>query len=269
MGEEAEEGPSVYTWFVVVGFLCLLGFWQYRKWQEEKREEEERKARAARREKMKLEPRVWTLAEMAPYRGIDKDKPIVLCAGGIVFNVWRGWEFYCPEGPYNQLVATDASRLLAKDQLERETPEQRATPLRRYERSRLQEWIDAFDWKYERVGTLLNWNDSVLSGLPYEENPSSAQKEGTVEGSPAAVSGDNSSSSSSTHNSSDNISNSSSSSPGSSSPSSAAAASSSSSSSSPPSSEFSLDSSHRDDDEIERQRANELRMRLPGPSASS
>jgi len=53
----------------------------------------------------------------------DDDGPILFTADGIVFNVYKGRNFYGPYGEYSIFAGRDATRLLARGKLEEETEE--------------------------------------------------------------------------------------------------------------------------------------------------
>mmetsp|Transcript_11871 Transcript_11871/g.34037 ORF Transcript_11871/g.34037 Transcript_11871/m.34037 type:complete len:265 (-) Transcript_11871:643-1437(-) len=123
------------------------------------REEEEARIRVLQEERAKqayIEPRdYWTESELAPYDGSrDADGPILLAADGLVFNVYKGRNFYLPGCEYHIFAGRDATRLLARNKLEEETPEEAAKPLNMAERAFLATWIYTFKGKYDVVGKL-------------------------------------------------------------------------------------------------------------------
>jgi membrane-associated progesterone receptor component len=123
------------------------------------REEEEARIKANEVERARLayiEPReYWKQAELAPYDGSrDEDGPILLSADGLVFNVYKGRNFYLPGCEYHIFAGRDATRLLARNKLEEETEEEAKKPLNVAERAYLATWIYTFKGKYDIVGKL-------------------------------------------------------------------------------------------------------------------
>lgn len=118
-----------------------------------------------RAEKAYVEPKdYWTEEELAPYDGSqDEDGPILMAADGLVFNVWKGRNFYGPGGEYHLFAGRDATRLLAKTIVEEETPEMAAKPLNLAERAALAGWMFTFKNKYEVVGKLKSFDPSTTS----------------------------------------------------------------------------------------------------------
>eukprot|EP00933_Yihiella_yeosuensis_P063356 TRINITY_DN66477_c0_g1_i1.p1 TRINITY_DN66477_c0_g1~~TRINITY_DN66477_c0_g1_i1.p1 ORF type:complete len:235 (+),score=52.84 TRINITY_DN66477_c0_g1_i1:77-781(+) len=110
----------------------------------------EREARAF------VEPRrkPWTAAELAEYDGTKDDEgPILMAVDGVVLNVWKGRGFYGPGGEYHIMAGRDATRLLAKQILEEETPEEAAEELNIAQKATLEAWKFTLTSKYQRVGT--------------------------------------------------------------------------------------------------------------------
>lgn len=124
-----------------------------------KQREEERAKQAY------IEPKeYWTLEELREYDGTkDPDGPILICADGKVYNVYKGRNFYAPGGEYHIFAGRDATRLLAKTMVEEETEEQLAKPLNMAERAALQGWMWTFDSKYEVVGKLEDFDPKSTS----------------------------------------------------------------------------------------------------------
>eukprot|EP00550_Attheya_septentrionalis_P012728 CAMPEP_0198301296 /NCGR_PEP_ID=MMETSP1449-20131203/51023_1 /TAXON_ID=420275 /ORGANISM="Attheya septentrionalis, Strain CCMP2084" /LENGTH=207 /DNA_ID=CAMNT_0044003335 /DNA_START=43 /DNA_END=666 /DNA_ORIENTATION=- len=128
---------------------------QYAEW--EARDEEERLERAR---LAYMEPReTWKESELSEFDGTqDENGPLLFSAGGRVFNVWKGRHFYGPGCEYHIFAGRDATRLLAKSQLEEETDEERALPLNIGQRAALEGWLWTFKNKYEIVGHLEGYN---------------------------------------------------------------------------------------------------------------
>lgn len=131
------------------------------KWQEyEQKNAETLKARA---ERAYIEPREipWTLEELALYDGRDPDGPLLIAADGIVFNVWRGRQFYLPGAAYHAMVGRDATQLLARNSMEEEEESSSSPPgtkhpppLNLAQRASLAAWLMIYKEKYEVVGRL-------------------------------------------------------------------------------------------------------------------
>jgi len=123
------------------------------------RAEEEARIKKNQEERARLayiEPKeYWKEAELAPYDGSqDEDGPILLAADGLVFNVYKGRNFYLPGCEYHIFAGRDATRLLARNKLEEETDEEARIPLNIAERAYLATWIYTFKGKYDIVGKL-------------------------------------------------------------------------------------------------------------------
>lgn len=127
------------------------------------REEEEARIRVMLEERAKrayIEPKeYWTEAELAPYDGSqDEDGPILMAADGLVFNVYKGRNFYLPGCEYHIFAGRDATRLLAKNKLEEETEEEAKKPLNMADRAFLATWMYTFKGKYDIVGKLKDFD---------------------------------------------------------------------------------------------------------------
>lgn len=94
----------------------------------------------------------WTLEEIQNYTGSDPDLPILTAIDGFVYNVWRGSEWYGPEGPYHSIAGRDSTRFLAKQILEEE--EDDGQPLDAMEIDALNGWKEHFNFKYDNIGKL-------------------------------------------------------------------------------------------------------------------
>lgn len=96
----------------------------------------------------------FSTAELALYDGTDPEKPIVLAAGGRVFNVSAGRRYYGEGGVYHSLAGKDATRLLAKGILE-ESVEEAKAPLTFAEELTLRDWREHFAMKYDTLGSFV------------------------------------------------------------------------------------------------------------------
>ena len=149
---------------IAAGLGVAFGGWLYVDGADDrarKRMREEENARydayqAERAQKAYIEPRdTWTVAELAEYDGTrDEDGPILFAADGLVFNVWKGRNFYGPGGEYHIFAGRDATRLLARTRVEEETEEEASKPLTMAERAALAGWMFTFKGKYDIVGKL-------------------------------------------------------------------------------------------------------------------
>ena len=112
--------------------------------------------REARWQKAYIEPKeTWTLEELAALDGSQSPSgPILLAADGDVFNVHKGRHFYGPGCEYHVFAGRDATRLLAKQQLEEEDKSSARKPLSLSERAVLAGWMMTLRTKYDTVGRL-------------------------------------------------------------------------------------------------------------------
>jgi membrane-associated progesterone receptor component len=112
-----------------------------------------------------IEPKeYWTEEELAPYNGEQDDEgPILLAADGLVFNVYKGRNFYGPGGEYHLFAGRDATRFLAKTITEEETEEEKRKPLTMGERAALAGWIFTLKNKYQVVGKLEGFDPTTTS----------------------------------------------------------------------------------------------------------
>jgi len=144
---------------LIIGSLVL---WAIYSTVEERRRQGILKARLAVQEKEKAKMTVpyrefWSLADIAPYNGLDESKPILFAADGKVYNVWRGRHFYGHDAPYHCFAGKEATRMLAKELLEPEDDDEAVKPLSTFQKMQLREWCGTFEWKYDVVGSLEEW----------------------------------------------------------------------------------------------------------------
>ena len=120
---------------------------------------------AERAAKAYIEPKdYWTEEELAQYNGTqDEDGPILFAADGLVFNVYKGRNFYGPGGEYHIFAGRDATRLLARTRVEEESEEESKIPLTVAERAALAGWMFTFKNKYDIVGKLEGFDKSTTS----------------------------------------------------------------------------------------------------------
>lgn len=103
----------------------------------------------------------WLEEELKAYNGEnDPSGPILLAVKGDVFNVWKGRNFYGPDGEYHIMAGRDATRFLAKNRLEEETDDERKVPLNIAERASLEGWYWTIKNKYQFVGNLAGYDPS-------------------------------------------------------------------------------------------------------------
>jgi len=141
------------------GALVAGAYWLFKSWKDEREMQQRIEARRALHKKMTLEPRDdWTLHEIARYTGSDPELPILTAIDGEVYNVWRGSEWYGPEGPYHSIAGRDSTRFLAKQILEEE--EDDGQPLDAMEIDTLNGWKEHFNFKYDKIGKLRDDGDA-------------------------------------------------------------------------------------------------------------
>ena len=98
---------------------------------------------------------LWTASEIAELDGSgSNDGPILLAADGLVFNVAPGRRFYGPGGEYAIMAGKDASRYLARNSVEPESPTQAAKELNMAQRASLSAWLFSLKQRYDLVGRL-------------------------------------------------------------------------------------------------------------------
>ena len=98
--------------------------------------------------------KAWTLAELAQYNGTDQSKPLLMGCLGHVFDVTTGAGFYGPGGPYGVFAGKDASRGLARMEIEYHGAD--ISDLTGSQQTTLQEWHDKFESKYPLVGRIVD-----------------------------------------------------------------------------------------------------------------
>jgi len=96
--------------------------------------------------------RVFTLADLKQYNGHIETKPIYVGVKGLVYDVSAAEAMYGPKGGYNSLAGRDASRALAKMELECKSSD--ISDLPPYEKHTLDEWNETFRSKYTVVGSI-------------------------------------------------------------------------------------------------------------------
>ncbi|CAJ1392196.1 unnamed protein product [Effrenium voratum] len=109
-------------------------------------------ARRALEDQMRVQPRVWSAHELAPFDGSDPSKPILIGVDGEVFNVWRGRDFYGSNGPYGMFAGKDATRYFAKQVVTLE--EDDGKDLTEEEKDNMKSWKEFLRYKYDFAGTL-------------------------------------------------------------------------------------------------------------------
>lgn len=102
-----------------------------------------------------------TEAELALYNGTDPELPLYVAINGTVFDVSSSRGIYGPKGSYSFFAGIDCGRALATNCLNHLTHDIR--DIRFDEERRLKGWIEFFDDKYFRVGTV---HHEPLEGLP-------------------------------------------------------------------------------------------------------
>ena len=158
---------------VLGGFGVIFAGWLYvdgadDRARQRRREEEDARYleyQEARARKAYVEPKeFWKESELAEYDGSkDEDGPILFAADGLVFNVYKGRNFYGPGGEYHIFAGRDATRLLARTKVEEESEEEAKQPLNMAERAALAGWIFTFKGKYEIVGKLEGFDSKTTA----------------------------------------------------------------------------------------------------------
>mmetsp|Transcript_15243 Transcript_15243/g.18490 ORF Transcript_15243/g.18490 Transcript_15243/m.18490 type:complete len:490 (-) Transcript_15243:3244-4713(-) len=101
-----------------------------------------------------IRPRDFTPQELREFDGRD-GKPVYVAAKGVVYDVDP--EFYGPDGPYGIMAGRDATRALALVSLEQADIDNTSTDdLAWGDLNTLEEWIAKFEFKYNRVGYLID-----------------------------------------------------------------------------------------------------------------
>ena len=98
--------------------------------------------------------KAWTLSELSSYNGTDPSKPLLMGCLGHVFDVSSGASFYGPGGPYGVFAGKDASRGLARMEIEYRGSD--ISDLTGSQLTTLQEWHDKFESKYPMVGRIVD-----------------------------------------------------------------------------------------------------------------
>jgi membrane-associated progesterone receptor component len=155
-----EEDPTVrnvlYIGIAVCAvFIALQAYMSYT----ERRRMAALRARVAEHKKNALpaaEKRDYNLAELREFNGNDKSKPLLMGVDGHVYDMSRGAAFYGPGGPYAAFAGRDATRALAKMSFDEEDLDAGKDGLSDTELSTLHDWIEKFDFKYDKVGKLIN-----------------------------------------------------------------------------------------------------------------
>lgn len=100
------------------------------------------------------EMKEFTLEELSLYVGKD-NSPIYIALRGMVYDVTSGAAFYGPEGGYAMFAGRDASKCLAKMSFEtQELNKQDLSDLTEEENKTLNDWIEKYEKKYKKIGTI-------------------------------------------------------------------------------------------------------------------
>ncbi len=100
----------------------------------------------------------WTPSELAQFTGDSEDRngPILIAVDGRVYNVAIARHLYGPGGEYSIMAGRDATRYLARNSIEAESPERASSALTLAERASLAAWKAVFERKYDVVGVLVS-----------------------------------------------------------------------------------------------------------------
>jgi predicted heme/steroid binding protein len=83
------------------------------------------------------------------------DEPtIYVSINGIVYDVTSGADFYGKGGGYNMLAGHDATRVLATSSLQASDVDGDIVGITKDQQKTLDEWVQRFNLKYPKVGTL-------------------------------------------------------------------------------------------------------------------
>ncbi|GFH60146.1 hypothetical protein CTEN210_16622 [Chaetoceros tenuissimus] len=159
------------------GAVALFGIWLYidgydARERNRQNKEYEAQVKAIEEERARLayiKPKdYWTEDELKQYDGSlendpEQNGPILMAANGKVFNVYKGRNFYGPGGEYQNFAGRDATRLLAKTQVEEESEEEMKKPLNMGQRATLQGWMWTLESKYDIVGELEGFDSDTTS----------------------------------------------------------------------------------------------------------
>lgn len=125
-----------------------------------------------------LGKRDFTLEELKPYNGVEKEH-ILIAVNGKVFDVSRGKSFYGAGGPYNVFAGRDASRGLATFSMDESSLKDEyddLSDLNTMQMESVQEWELQFLEKYVHVGKLLKPGEKHTN-YNYEESEDESKSE--------------------------------------------------------------------------------------------
>uniref|UniRef100_A0A7S1FG33 Cytochrome b5 heme-binding domain-containing protein n=1 Tax=Noctiluca scintillans TaxID=2966 RepID=A0A7S1FG33_NOCSC len=132
--------------------LVYVAVSELKQWYDDRKAQQRAEERMAYAKQMYVGHRDgWREEDLAPYDGIDPEKPILFAAAGKVFNVWRGRDFYGKNGAYSEFSGRDATRMLAKQIVS--PSEDDGAPLTADETDNLMSWVSFFEYKYDVVGS--------------------------------------------------------------------------------------------------------------------
>mmetsp|Transcript_11409 Transcript_11409/g.12979 ORF Transcript_11409/g.12979 Transcript_11409/m.12979 type:complete len:490 (+) Transcript_11409:262-1731(+) len=111
-----------------------------------------------------IRPRDFTVEELREFDGRD-GKPVYVCAKGVVYDVDP--DFYGPDGPYGIMAGRDATRALALVSLEQADIDNTSIgDLSWGDLNTLEEWIAKFEFKYHKVGYLIDKKTGAPAAKP-------------------------------------------------------------------------------------------------------
>lgn len=157
---ETESSDSYSDTVLFIGTIVLvIGIYLYSRYQQKQLDYRREIAMAASIEQQKAAANInpdqpYTLAELLAYNGTDKNKPLYLGCMGKIYDVSSAAGFYGPGGPYGVFAGRDASRGLAKMEINYTTAN--ISDLTDSEKRTLREWADKYEMKYTVVGKIVD-----------------------------------------------------------------------------------------------------------------
>lgn len=102
-----------------------------------------------------IQPRMWTVEDLAPYNGTDENLPILLGILGSVFDVTKGRSHYGPGGGYHHFSGRDASRAFVSGNFTGDGLTDSLQGLSGVEMNSIVDWRKFYFERYISVGKLV------------------------------------------------------------------------------------------------------------------